>query len=183
MTTAQPFALLRQRLGGQAVEARTIVDSSGYYGHMLISRWPIQCHRLHDVSFQHLEPRFVIAAEVATPAGAIQMLSTHLGLRMRERSWQASQLANVVAGLCGPVVAIGDFNEWNWRGVVDRALAPLLPARTRQRTYPARRPAFALDRIYCRPASMLGANWTDPASREASDHVVLIAEIDPPRQS
>jgi endonuclease/exonuclease/phosphatase family metal-dependent hydrolase len=179
--SAQPFAILKAELGGHAVEAPTIMGADGYYGHMLVSRWPIHDAALHDVSYWRREARCVISAMVAAPGGAFRVFSTHFGLRARERRWQAARLADRVAQIGGPVLAIGDFNEWSWRGAVDRALAPILPGRTRQRTYPARRPSFALDRIYCRPAAMLGTSWTDLASSEASDHLALIAEIEPPR--
>lgn len=174
---ARPFAILRTALGGHAAEAPTLRGPDGYYGHMLISRWPIQDTKLHDVSFPRREPRCVISATVATPRGALRFFATHFGLRIRERQRQALGLAKLVAQIDGPVVVMGDFNEWAWRGAVDRALTPLLPGRTRHRTYPARRPSFALDRIYCHPAPMLGKSWTDPASREASDHLALIAEL------
>ena len=174
---ARPFAILRTALGGHAAEAPTLRGPDGYYGHMLISRWPIHDTELHDVSFARREPRSVISATVAAPRGALRIFSTHFGLRIRERQWQAVRLANLVAPIDGPVLVMGDFNEWAWRGAVDRALAPILPGRTRHRSYPARRPSFALDRIYCRPAPMLGKSCTDLASREASDHLALIAEI------
>jgi endonuclease/exonuclease/phosphatase family metal-dependent hydrolase len=181
--TAQPFTVLKTALGGHAAEAPTIVGADGYYGHMLISRWPIRDAELHDVSVLGREPRYVIAAKVVAPGGALPVFSTHFGLRIWERRRQATRLAQLVAQIDGPVLAIGDFNEWGWRGAVNRALTPILPGRTPHNTYPARRPSFALDRIYCRPATMLGISWTDQASRTASDHLALIAEIKfrPPR--
>ena len=36
-----PFAFLAQALGSHAAEAKTIVAPDGYYGHALISRWPL----------------------------------------------------------------------------------------------------------------------------------------------
>jgi endonuclease/exonuclease/phosphatase family metal-dependent hydrolase len=177
----QPFAILKAAFGGHAAEARTIVGADGYYGHMLISRWPIRDAELHDISFSRREPRCAISAEVAAPAGVLRVFSTHFGLQFRERRWQSVRLANLVAQVEGPVLVAGDFNEWGWRGAVGRALSPILAGRTRLRTYPAWHPSFALDRIYCRPAAMLGKSWTDPACRKASDHLALIAEINLPR--
>ena len=38
----EPFHLLREALGGQAVEAATMREAGGCYGHMLISRLPLR---------------------------------------------------------------------------------------------------------------------------------------------
>ena len=174
---AHPFGLLRQALGGHAVEAPTILAEDGYYGHMLISRWPIQETALHDLCVPGREPRRAIAAIVVSPAGPLRILCAHFGLRMWERQRQAARLAALAHEAPDPVLALGDFNEWTWRGAVDRALARVLPGRTRHRTFPAWRPLFALDRIYCRPREILGRNWTDPAARHASDHLPVVADI------
>jgi endonuclease/exonuclease/phosphatase family metal-dependent hydrolase len=85
-----------------------------------------------------------------------------------------------VKRLEGPLVVLGDFNEWCWRGPVFQALASQMPARTRHRTFPSRLPALKLDRIFCRPASLLGRNWRDPAGRMASDHLPVVAELHMP---
>jgi len=175
---AQPFGLLRKALGSHAVEAPTITAEDGYYGHMLISRWPIHEAGLHDLCFPGREPRCAIVATILSPAGPLRVLSAHFGLRMRERRWQAARLGRLARDTPDPVLALGDFNEWAWRGAVHRAFARVFPSWTRHRTYPARLPLFALDRIYCRPREILGPSWTDPAARGASDHLPLIAEVE-----
>jgi endonuclease/exonuclease/phosphatase family metal-dependent hydrolase len=172
-----PFATLRAACGGHAAEAATIVARDGRYGHMVVSRWPVRAATVHDISVPGREKRAVIAAEIATPAGPLGVLATHFGLAAAERRHQAAALARLAAEHAGPLVALGDFNEWIWRGAVHRALAAVLPARTRLRSFPAWRPAFALDRIHARPAGLLGRSWTDPAARQASDHLPVIAEL------
>jgi endonuclease/exonuclease/phosphatase family metal-dependent hydrolase len=172
-----PFRLLRAALGGHAAEAATIAGPDGRYGHMVISRWPIRAASVRDVSVRGRESRAVIAAEIETPGGRIGVFATHFGLAAAERRHQAGVLARMAAERAGPVLAMGDFNEWIWRGAVHRRLSTVLPARTRLRSFPARRPAFALDRIRCRPGAMLGRSWTDPAARLASDHLPVIAEL------
>jgi endonuclease/exonuclease/phosphatase family metal-dependent hydrolase len=172
-----PFGLLREALGSQALEARTIVAEDGYYGHMLVSRWPILDSALHDLRFPGREPRCAISATVATPAGPLRVISAHFGLGLRERHWQATRLAALARGTHDPLAVMGDFNEWAWRGAVHRAFAPVLPVRTRHCTFPARSPFLALDRIYCRPRELLVRSWTDPTARKASDHLPVVAEL------
>jgi endonuclease/exonuclease/phosphatase family metal-dependent hydrolase len=61
-------------------------------------------------------------------------------------------------------------------------LAHKLPGRTRHRTFPARLPVLKLDRVFTRPAAALVRSWVDPAGSAVSDHLPVIAEIDPARR-
>lgn len=172
-----PLDFLTQSLGSHAAEARTIIAPDGHYGHALISRWLLSPPILHDVSVRRREPRHVIETTASTPAGPVHLAAVHLGLRVRERRWQAAKLAEIAATAGEVSVMLGDFNDWPWRGVVRRALAAALPARTRHRTYPARWPLLLLDRVYCRPPQALLRSWTDPSARGLSDHLPVIADI------
>ncbi|WP_237180687.1 endonuclease/exonuclease/phosphatase family protein [Roseomonas haemaphysalidis] len=177
------FSLLRDHIPGHSRPAETIQAHDGAYGHMLLSRWPIEHSELHDLSHPGREPRIAIEARIATPAGELRVVSAHLGLRHRERQQQAAKLAALVRRGSGPMVAMGDFNEWSWRGPVWRALGRQMPGHTRLRTFPARFPALKLDRIFCRPASLLGRNWSDRDGRHASDHLPIVAELHMPVRS
>ena len=159
-------------------EARTIVAPDGHYGHALISRWPLSSVILHDISHGRWERRYAIEADVQTPRGAVHVAAVHLGLWFGERRYQAAKLARIADSAKPISIMLGDFNDWTWRGPVQRALAGALPACARHRTYPARWPLLQLDRIYCRPREALLSSWTDPASHTASDHLAVIAEID-----
>jgi endonuclease/exonuclease/phosphatase family metal-dependent hydrolase len=176
-----PLAMLTQSLGSHVAEARTIVAPDGHYGHALISRWPLAPPILHDLSVRRREPRFAIETTAATAAGPVHLAAVHLGLRIGERRWQASKLAEIAASAGALSVMLGDFNDWPWfwpwRDMVRRALAAALPGRTFHRTFPARWPLLMLDRIYCRPQTALLRSWTDPAGRRLSDHLPVIADI------
>ena len=172
-----PFATLREALGGHAVEAATLRANDGCYGHMIASRWPLEEGTLHDISVPGREPRAAITARVETPAGTLRLLSAHLGLGWGERRAQASRLAALARAGTDPLLALGDFNDWEPHGPVDRAFLGTLPSRTRGLTFPARRPLFALDRIYARPRAALLRSWTDRTARAASDHLPMIAEV------
>jgi endonuclease/exonuclease/phosphatase family metal-dependent hydrolase len=170
------FSLLRA-MTEHTAHAETIQAHDGAYGHMLISRWPIEHSAVHDLSHPGREPRVAIEARVSTPSGALHVVATHLGLRPGERQQQALRLAALVRKLEGPLVVLGDFNEWSWRGPVWRALAGQMPARTQQRTFPARFPTLKLDRIFCRPARLMGDSWRDVEGKGASDHLPVVAEL------
>jgi endonuclease/exonuclease/phosphatase family metal-dependent hydrolase len=133
---------------------------------------------LHDVSLAGREPRAAIETTISTPYGALHVAAAHLGLSFRERRHQAAVLAKMARS--GPLAGImlGDFNDWLWRGSVERALTLSMPEWTRHRTFPAILPIVALDRIYCRPANLLVRSWTDKEAWRASDHLPIIADLD-----
>jgi endonuclease/exonuclease/phosphatase family metal-dependent hydrolase len=78
------------------------------------------------------------------------------------------------------MLLMGDLNEWYLWGRPLRWLhshfreMPEAP-----RTFPARRPMFALDRIWVAPAGSLRrlVRHASPLARIASDHLPLTAEV------
>jgi len=175
--TNLPIAAFKLALGSHAAEARTIVAEDGHYGHVLISRWPLEHVALHDVSIGRREPRCAIDAVIATPRGSFRVIATHLGLGLGERKRQIGKLVTLArdAEPDQGLVMLGDFNDWH--GEVRRALSKLLPAWSALRTFPSRRPIFKLDRVFCRPAGALRQCWTDSEAGRASDHLPVIADL------
>jgi endonuclease/exonuclease/phosphatase family metal-dependent hydrolase len=176
---SEPFAFLQSALGHFGIGAKTIVTKDGEYGQMLLSRWPVTRSEIHDISHPEREPRRIIEADVLTDAGTLRIIATHLGLSPRERRSQAERLASVINGSPGRTIVLGDFNDWLWAGSVRAMIARLCPGRTRFRTFPSRLPLLSLDRIYCRPASLLVTAYVDPEARHISDHLPVIADIQP----
>ena len=174
-----PLSLLKRVLGLHGVAAAAIVTPDGDYGQVLMSRWPMTDTEVHDISVPGREPRRAITTIVDAPSGRIFVLATHLGLRFVERRQQCSQLAILIDRFDMTTVAMGDFNDWIWPGSVQQVLASKLPARTHHRTYPARFPVLKLDRIYCRPARALITSQVYPAGGDISDHLPVVAEINP----
>jgi endonuclease/exonuclease/phosphatase family metal-dependent hydrolase len=171
------FEYLADAIGTHIAEARLITAPDGEYGHVVISKWPFVKKALHDISFGSREPRAAIEALVETPEGPVHILAAHLGLKIRERQHQLLALEQLCPTDNAPSVLLGDFNDWVWRGKVQRHLARLMPARSQVRTFPSFAPTFAIDRIYVRPASALLRSWTDRGAWRASDHLPVIAEI------
>lgn len=173
------FDFLAAALGPHSTEARLITAPDGDYGHALVSRWPFLEAARHDISVDGREPRAAIEVCVATPCGPLHVVSAHLGLSFRERRHQAAILCKVAQSGPERSILLGDFNDLILYGSVQRALAATMPRRTHHKTFPARLPVLALDRIYCRPSSLLARSWTDPQARDASDHLPIIAELNP----
>lgn len=117
----------------------------------------------------------------------LHVFNVHLGLNRWQRIAQIRQIADLVEELANadePVLLAGDFNDWNRE--LDRLVTHELGFHNAfgahepqaARTWHARRPVFALDRIYtrhlevARAARLDGDPWSD-----LSDHLPLYAEL------
>ncbi|WP_062014612.1 endonuclease/exonuclease/phosphatase family protein [Aureimonas sp. AU4] len=169
------FERLAEGLGGYVLEARLYGEGECAYGHVLWSRYPLhgEVVLLPGPGF---EPRGAIRASVATPHGSLTVLATHFGLRPRARRRQAEAVASLVGP--GPTIALGDLNEWNPAGGVDRRLRAALPERAALPSWPARRPLTPLDRVYAGGGARILEARTVPATRPASDHLGLVVELE-----
>lgn len=151
------------------------------FGNALLARHPIvEVHRI-DLSMAHCEARGALAATIDVGGEALHVLSTHLGLRVRERRFQVRQIIDYLDSVRNTsVVVLGDFNDWlpgrSAAHVLDRRLGrPPRPA-----TFPVGWPIVALDRIWVQPSTSLRriSVHRTPTARLASDHLPVIAEID-----
>lgn len=177
MRECAPLATLKEALGEHSAEARTISAPDGHYGHAVISRYPLSGTCVTDLSFRSREPRCAISTELATPQGAVRVVTTHLGLSIWERRLQSAALAGLARTGDLPCIMMGDFNDWFSFGWVRRRLKAVLPSRTMERTFPASRPLLRLDRIYCRAPARIVKSWTDKRGAEISDHLPIVADI------
>jgi endonuclease/exonuclease/phosphatase family metal-dependent hydrolase len=171
-----PMTIIRDRLGHEGITASTITAADGDYGQILLCRWPLVEAVTYDLSIGRFEPRRAVAATAQTPAGDLRVIATHLGLRFGERSRQVKALCGALADE-RPTVLMGDFNNWiryrSAQAVLEHEFADF----TRLRTYPARVPLFALDRIFCRPAGVLVSAEVFKSEPLFSDHLPLGATL------
>jgi len=152
------------------------------FGNALLTRHRIvDVHRI-DLSMQRREPRGAVAATIDVGGTIVHVLATHLGLRIHERRFQVRQILDYLDSVRDTfVVVLGDFNDWlpgrSAAHVLDRRLGrPPRPA-----TFPVAWPLVALDRIWVQPRHSLRtiAVHATPTARLASDHLPVVAEIDP----
>ncbi|HCO90566.1 MAG TPA: endonuclease/exonuclease/phosphatase [Alphaproteobacteria bacterium] len=176
------FTFLARCLPGHLVDAKSITTRDGHYGQMLLSKFPLSHREVHDISYPDREPRKIIDAHAQTPFGAWRVLATHLGLSAQERKFQLARLSQLIAQPAAmPTVLIGDFNLWRNNRQL-RRLDNLLPGGvTRHRTFPARLPLFALDRIWCGTGIEIRKSESVTTARSASDHLPIVADLCPAR--
>lgn len=173
-----PFSYFGSLFGWRTLVARTLVARDGHYGHIVLSRWPIEALGEIDLSVRWREPRKAIVGMVTTPAGPIAVIAAHLGLLPFERRKQFELLRERVAGIATrPLVVLGDFNDFPGRGLAERSLCPPLRGTPELPTYPSRFPLLPLDRIWFSAPLELRTIATLAEAGRASDHLPLLASF------
>lgn len=166
--------------GMHAVAGPTMSGDGGTYGNALLSRDVTTAVRHVDLSVRGKEPRGAIDADLEIGGRHVRMVVTHLGLRRFERARQVEQILRSVrtAGEGRITVVAGDLNEWRPNDHSLQALHVRF-GRSRLRTFPARRPMFAFDRILVEPrAALQSFHVHDTAlARAASDHLPVKAVV------
>lgn len=175
--------------GGHSAYGMNATYLDGHHGNAIVSRFPIVRSENIDISHHALESRGLLHCEMAVPGWKepLHCINVHLGLWARSRRFQLEWLCerireSVPAG--APLVVAGDFNDW--RGIATSLLERELGLAEvferslgrHARSFPARMPLFALDRIYVRGLKVGTAQRLSegPWSR-LSDHAALAASL------
>lgn len=171
---------LAHATGLHAVAGPTILESDRYYGNILLTRFPVLVVRRTDLSVRGHEPRGILDVDLAINGLTVRVLVTHFGLWFGERHYQTDRLLEALAvEPHDPLILLGDLNEWLPRGYAVRQLTAVLGETPVHRTFPARFPIAALDRIWVRPPAALESVRVHrtPQTRVASDHLPLKATV------
>ena len=152
------------------------------FGNAVLSRHGFDRVAQVDLTVRTYEPRGAIDVWINVDTrDTLRVLATHLGLRPGERREQVKRLLAAVEGEGPqPTLLMGDLNEWYLWGRPLRWLHTHFHEKpTAPPTFPARRPVFALDRIWISPAGRLRrvCSHASPLARVASDHLPLVAEV------
>ena len=176
---ASQAEFLADLAGYTAIEGANLRDHRGFYGNMLLTRLPVHGVTRFRLRTSRREPRGVIEARLDWHGTPLRVLVTHFGLGLRERRVQAAQLARRVARGEAPPLVLGDLNDWMPGDPTIRALTAAPVPCPRPRSFPARWPLFALDRI-------LGWGVAQPlpvrthrsrVARIASDHLPVVGAV------
>lgn len=177
------FALLdelAQRCDMQAIAGPTMMRGDADYGNALLTRLPVRNEQRLAQALTRYEPRGALSVEVGSEEQPLTVAVTHLGLRYAERSRQIERLLEWLPPAPSPLVLLADLNEWlPWSGNLQRLKRrfPQMPVR---RTFPARLPLLALDRILLSEAITLHRleRYREVGHSFASDHLALVADIE-----
>ena len=167
--------------GMQAVAGHTIVRHEGDYGNALLTRRPVLAVRRHVLTFGRCEPRGALEVDLDVAGRLMRVLVTHLGLWPAERRYQVRRMLRLLHDVppAQAVLVLGDINEWLPLGRPLRWLHGILGHAPGERSFPARWPLFALDRVWVRPRHALLAFGVHRSAiaRVASDHLPVKAIV------
>lgn len=183
------YEFLADDIWPQYAYGRNAVSAQGHHGNALMSKYPIIHDQNHDVSIAGPEKRGLLHCVLRMPGlhSFVHVVCVHLGLLEGHRQQQLDLLCEMVRGEVpphAPLIVAGDFNDWRqradpilWEGARLREVfvnAYGVPAKT----FPARLPLLALDRIYVRNASAhLPVVLPRKPWSHLSDHAPLAAEV------
>jgi endonuclease/exonuclease/phosphatase family metal-dependent hydrolase len=154
-----------------------LTAKDGHYGHIVLSRWPIESLGEIDLSMRWREPRKAIVGAIDAPGARVIVIAVHLGLLPFERRGQLARLRERIETIAErPLIVLGDFNDFPRRldrHVLARSLAVTPPLAT----YPSRLPLLPLDRIcFSGPLHLVAAATLNDAEH-VSDHLPLVASL------
>lgn len=167
--------------------------SHGWHGNVILLRAEAEILDIRPLELPGLEPRGAVMVDFALHGRRVRIVGAHLGLLARDRGRQARAILTAMerasakdadqgrAGDGAPVeILAGDLNAFRSRGGCIDVLAERLTPMAPLRSFHASRPVAALDRIFVGAPGRVTAQGThvSPASRRASDHLPVWAEID-----
>jgi endonuclease/exonuclease/phosphatase family metal-dependent hydrolase len=175
-----PLAALSKALGFHFAFAATRIHKRGELGNAILSRFPFRSCTVIDISHSRIEKRGVMSAQFSEGDRSLSVMATHLSLVDRTRERQAHSLLGHPEMNSGPAVLLGDMNAWR-KCKASRRLDDELSRHHNLNwppSFPARRPVFALDRVYTSQMELLELRSHDtPSSRRASDHLPVVAKL------
>ena len=184
------YEFLADSIWPQFAYGRNAVYPGGHHGNAVLSKFPIVSFKNHDVSIMGPERRGLLHCVLQVPGldTQVHVICVHLGLAESHRLQQLHMLCDLVRQhipASAPVIVAGDFNDWRCRAHAVLAQGANLHEVFVQaygraaRTFPARLPVLALDRIYVRnaighaPLVLPLRPWS-----HLSDHAPLAATIE-----
>src|SRR5919109_1451623 len=169
------------RLGMQAVPGLTLLRHDGPYGNALLTRRKVLAVRRLGFTYSGREPRNALDVDLEVDGETVRVIVTHLGLWPAERRYQVKRILQMLkeTPICERVLVLGDINEWLPLGRPLRWLNALFGRSPAERSFPARWPIVALDRVWVRPRHALLAlkAHRTPLAALASDHLPVKAIV------
>jgi endonuclease/exonuclease/phosphatase family metal-dependent hydrolase len=156
-------------------------DSLGWHGNAILVRRGIAVESHNILHIPCLEPRGVVTARLRVGETRLTVFGMHLDLSGLWRARQARAIAAMAdaARASGPVVLMGDLNEWRSASGAFREFGKHFALLNPGPSFPSRRPLGNLDRImHCeRLAAQACGVHRSALAASASDHLPVWAEF------
>ncbi len=169
-----------EQLGMHGVYATSFHRGGENFGTAMLSRFPIISTEFRDLSVPGHRSRIMLDCVVDAETHPVQIMVVHLGVSPIERRKQTAGIIDALFETRADLhLVIGDFNEWHERSAFSRRLREYFSTHRRVATFPCRRPALGLDRIWAFPAGaeVKASALRTADSRIASDHLPLLATV------
>jgi endonuclease/exonuclease/phosphatase family metal-dependent hydrolase len=101
------------KLNFYSAYGKTIYYRGGQYGNAVLSKYPIlytKNHSLPRIEAMNEEPRCMLECRIDINGCLINILAAHLSLSRQERIETVKYISEVISGLNGPIILLGDFN-------------------------------------------------------------------------
>lgn len=174
--------LLAEQSPYKAIPFGLRAASMGWHGNALLipkDAEVVDCEAIH---LPALEPRGAVMADIRVRGEVVRVVGMHLDLSGLWRRRQAHAILTHIAVSTHqrPTVLMGDLNEWSANSGCLRDFASHYDFAPTGKSFHARRPVARLDRIMIsRDLKCADCGVHDsPASRTASDHLPIWAEIE-----
>jgi endonuclease/exonuclease/phosphatase family metal-dependent hydrolase len=186
-------AIIARDLGMHVVFCPTVTRGTEHYGHAVMSHWPMQVVRRarlpDDPNGWWDEPRAAIWVRVQVAGQTINLVTTHLGLGVRERELQMRALLGPewLGPLLAdePVIVCGDFNllpgslPYRLAAAQLHDIQLLGPGSRPVNTFSSMQPVLRIDHMFVSrhfTRDTINAVRND-LTRVASDHLPLVADL------
>jgi endonuclease/exonuclease/phosphatase family metal-dependent hydrolase len=182
--SAIPLTMLETHSDYEPVEIDTRPGSVGWHGNALLVRKGLEVREHHLFHLPSLEPRGAVLAEIVVDGVLMRFVGMHLDL---SGLWRRRQAQAILSHLHEhdegepPTVLMGDLNEWSTHGGCLRDFGAEHDFASCGRSFHARRPIAALDRIMVSRDLLVVSSGVhrSACSRRASDHLPIWAELSP----
>jgi endonuclease/exonuclease/phosphatase family metal-dependent hydrolase len=186
---AEPSALqwLAKRLQMRSHFTHTRDGKRGHFGNAVLTPFDLELVAEGMLPRRRDEARAVQWLKVVAPHFQLQLMNTHLSVKLRERRAQVEALLGaewlVRAAAEQALVVCGDLNSSPFSPVyrkLSRDLTDVQCGSTRRlATWPARLPFWRIDHVFVsRGVTVRAARVVDDAlARAASDHLPILADL------
>ncbi|MGH6780680.1 MAG: endonuclease/exonuclease/phosphatase family protein [Sphingomonadaceae bacterium] len=176
-----PLHMLAEHSDYHAVPFDVRAHSMGWHGNAILIRKSAEILRAEVIHLPSLEPRGAVMADIRLGGTRLRVVGMHLDL---SGLWRRRQAHAIIAHLDAcedklPTVLMGDLNEWSRMSGCLHDFAHHYSFAHCGKSFHARRPIAALDRIMVSSQFRIADAGThlSPAARHASDHLPVWARL------
>ena len=177
--SALPAHLLEEHSAYRPVPLPHRTGGIGWHGNAILVHRDVEISVCEALHIPALEPRGAVMAELRVKGASLRTIGMHLDLSgLWRRRQSRAILHRLEQGDAMATVMMGDLNEWTAQGGCLRDFGHHFAFAPTGRSFHARRPVAALDRIMFAGLDLVDCGvHGSAAARKASDHLPIWADF------